>query len=160
MSSDEELDPQRLREITEQMLRAMTSPEFVEQLQAVRNARGDRQLAEASQRLTPEALREAGVDLPDGMRISSRYFEEDYDFPIELGDIGDGPNIVNALNEAQPGLLDDLKDEHPEAFRKIVTVDSDGVMPTGEPGVLAGCCGGGGATVCGCCGGDAMGLRR
>jgi hypothetical protein len=149
----EELSPIRLREITNRMVDAVTSPQFIEAMRAVRAAPEDRRLVEASRRLAPDALRAAGVPLPNGVRISSRYFEQGRE-PVECGDWPDGrANVLNFLNEVQPGLMDRLRTEAPEVFRQLsapATI-SGSAGPTARP--VAGCCGAGGGSVCGCCGG-------
>src|SRR5712691_6327551 len=114
-----DLDPAKLSEITNKMVQAVTHPSFIEAMRAVLGSPDDQRLAEASQRLSPDALRSAGVPLPTDMRISSRYFEQGYS-PVEVGDMPEGrPNIVNLLNEAEPGLLDRLRREKPDVFEQI-----------------------------------------
>lgn len=118
------LDPDAFRDLrdqSEKILKAVTSPEFLAQLEFVRNAPPGERLVEASNRLTPDALRAAGVDIPSGVRISSRYFEDGSDTSIELADTLSGTNIVNALNATRPGLLDDLRLRNPDVFRRIVS---------------------------------------
>jgi hypothetical protein len=91
-----EYDPQtssedvaRLREMTDRMIEALTSPPYVEAMRAVRASPEDDRLAEAERRLSPDALRDLGVPIPEGMRISSRYFEKGLPEPVEVGDFGE-----------------------------------------------------------------------
>jgi len=81
----------------------------------------ERRIDEAAKRLTPDALRRAGVALPEGARISSRYFEEGETFSIELGDISGRIPVVPAISELQPGLLDKLRIERPDLFNQLVS---------------------------------------
>ena len=97
-------DPEELRKLTDQILRSVTSQQFLDQVQAVEDAPTDQKLVAASARLTPDTLRRAGVDLPEGVRVSSRYFEEGLGVPVELADGKAGENIVNALNRVRPGF--------------------------------------------------------
>lgn len=114
------LDRGYLKERTDEILRSATSPEFLAQLEEVRSAPKEQRIDEAAKRLTPDAMRKAGVNLPEGVRISSRYFEEGEDFDIELGDIGGRIAIVPALNQIQPGFLDRLRGERPDLFKQLV----------------------------------------
>jgi hypothetical protein len=155
----ETLDRDRLKVITQEMVEAITSPEYIEAIQAVRNAPEEERLVEASRRLAVDALREAGVRLPEDVRISSRYFEEDLPTGLELGNVS-GVNVINELNATRPGLLDELRQSNPDVFERLVTIDLPGtpVGPTGTGGRMpetgiSGCAGAGGLTFCGCAGG-------
>jgi len=140
-----ELNPEQLRREITQMVEAMTHPAFVEALRTVNSTPIEKRLAEGSRLLNPQALREKGVPLPADMRISSRYFEEGLPNPI---DFGDGPggrsNLVNAINTAEPGLLDRLRIEKPDLFSELVALP-----PTPGFSALGACCCGGGPGVCG-----------
>jgi hypothetical protein len=106
-----------LREEINKMTEALTHPAYVDAMKNVRNAPRDERLVVGSRLLNPDALRAQGVLLPENMRISSRYFDEDNPQGAEFG---------------TPRGLDS------KATRFIPT---------------AGCCCGGGASVCGGCGG-------
>lgn len=160
MADEPELDAVRLREMTDQMIEALTAPAYVEALRAVKAAPEQQRLVEASRRLSPDGLRQLGVPIPPGMRISSRYFEREFPQSIELGDPpGGGVNTVNALNEVEPGLLDRLRQEHVELYRRLVSEEGDGEPDFGpdipEALSIGGCACGGrfvppiGPTVCG-----------
>lgn len=153
--SDE--DKVRLRNETQAIIDALTDPAYVAALRAVKEAPTEKRLLEATKRLTPDALRQAGVKLPEGMRISSRYFEKDLPRPLELGDLPDGkPNPLAKLITSNPGLLDDLRANNPTALTAFSdnngTTGSMADLPTAR---IGGChCGGGsvpviGGTACG-----------
>jgi hypothetical protein len=114
------LERDALKESVNELLKSVTSPEFLAQLEDVRRIPRERRIDEATKRLTPSAMRQAGIKLPDGIRISSRYFEEGDDFTIELGDVTDRIPVVPAINEIQPGFLDKLRMERPDLFRQLV----------------------------------------
>jgi len=114
------LDRESLRQSTDQILKSVTSPEFLAQLEAVRRIPRERRIEEAAKRLTPDAMRAAGISLPEGVRISSRYFEEGEDFNIELGETRGRIPVVPALTEIQPGFLDKLRAERPDLFKQLV----------------------------------------
>lgn len=151
--ADEELDPERLTEITNQMVEAITSPPYVEAMRAVKAAEGSQRLEEAMERLTPDALRKQGVKLPEDMRISSRFFEAGFK-PVELGE------PIGTRN-----LLTELRVTDPEAFRRINKIRVINphlheelihrLIPDERlsPVALCGCACGGAATVCGGAGG-------
>jgi len=135
--TDEELDVQRLREISNAMVEAVTSPAFVEALRTVRSAPQDQRLAEGSRRLSPDALRAQGVPLPADMRITTRYFEADQPGIIEFGEAG---SVVNSLNEADPGLLDRLREANPALFTRMmneITNETDALMKKSDIGGCA-----------------------
>ena len=87
----DDLNAERLRQVTSQMVDALTSPAYVEAMRAVKSAPEGQRLEEAMRRLTPDALKAQGVPLPAGMRISSRYFEQGSN-PLEL-ELSDGRNL-------------------------------------------------------------------
>jgi len=112
----------RLRDETQAIIDALTSPAYVAALKAVKEAPTKQRLQEAAKRLTPEALRAEGVPLPKGMRISSRYFESDMPKPLEFGDLPDGKeNPLNKLATTNPGLLDDLRINNPPALSALLS---------------------------------------
>src|SRR3954447_6860118 len=154
--ADDRLDPERLKKVTAELVESLTSPEFIEQAYAVRNAPESERLAEASRRLSVQGLREAGVRLPKDMRLSSRYFESSFPVAVELGDYGEARlNIVNELNRVQPGFLDRLRKKHPEVFGELVTVGRSGSslglgVPTVGKASWGACAGAGGLSFCGC----------
>lgn len=115
-----DLDRASLKERTDRMLETVTSPAFLEQLEAVRRVPVERRIDEAAKRLTPAALKQAGIELPDDVRVSSRYFEEGDDAIIELGEPEGRISVVPALSEMQPGFLDKLRAERPELFKQLV----------------------------------------
>lgn len=138
------IDLEFLRKSTQELIEALTSPAYVEAMLAVRSAPDEERLVEASRRLRPDALRQLGVPLPAGMRISSRYFESGFPHSIdaELGDPPDGGiNLVNALNDAKPGLLDNLRVNNPECYQAIIALRQGSAV--GQVTRFGGCtCGG------------------
>lgn len=116
-----ELDPQALRDLASKMVESITSPAYVEAMRALKSAPAGKRLDEAMRRLTPEALRAQGVPLPEGMRISSRYFESGL-APIELGEAGD-PNLLTKLHAVEPEVinaLDRLRSRDPQLAKEII----------------------------------------
>lgn len=159
---DEAADAKRLRELTNELIETLTSHEYLAEVRAVSEAPEEERLMEASRRLSVDAMRERGVDLPDAFRVSSRYFEADWPAAIELGDYADGrPNPILERNLTAPGELDKLRLEDPEKFWRLVT---DGRAPDalqvgttvpsppgGGPRPHIAMCGGAGVlSICGC----------
>ncbi|MGW1642664.1 hypothetical protein [Streptomyces lavendulae] len=137
-------DKNRLRDVTQQTIDLITSPAFVEAMQAVRNAPPDQRLMEGSKQLSREALVERGVQIPEDMRISSRYFEQGLPGPVNFGDgAGGRSNIVNGLNEAAPGLLDRLRGTNPSLFKELATSPEEEDLLR-----LGGCVCAGGTSIC------------
>ncbi|MFE4023243.1 hypothetical protein ACFXPZ_38600 [Streptomyces sp. NPDC059101] len=138
----EELQAEKIREITQQIVDIVTSPQFVEAVRAVSSAPEDQRLLEGSRRLSPQALRQQGIELPDGMRMSSRYFEEGLlPSPVEYGDGPDGTlNITNSLNADEPGALDRLRVHDPKLFRKLLDLtDKEYLNFSRHPGFFGFC---------------------
>jgi hypothetical protein len=132
-----ELDEEELRNRTDDMVEIVSSEAYLRQLEKVHEAPDEQKMVAASRYLTPEALREAGIDLPGDARISSRYFEPGLE--VDVGDAQEGENVINVLNERYPGLLDRLRRENPGLFKEI-TKDENGVFGRGSDiGPLALC---------------------
>jgi hypothetical protein len=126
---DSEFDRNRLRERTDQMIDAITSPPFVEAMRQLREVPVERRLAEGARLLDPAALRAAGVPLPDDMRITSRYFEP-----------------------GKPGVIEVGPDRNHHDLKGFVGGQAFGVG--GGPRAIGGCACGGGLTFCGGAGGS------
>jgi hypothetical protein len=141
------LDPEQLRRETGRMIDALTDPRYVAAVRAVRAAPDDERLAEATRQLSSEGLRKLGVPIPEGMRLSSRYFEPGLPGEIELGDSPAGErNMISTLNEAAPGLLDRLRVNEPDLFKALAVSDDRMMTAEGdlEPlGIMHCACGGG-----------------
>lgn len=96
-----QIDPDFLKAHTDKIIAAITSPAYVEAMKKLRGTPSEMRRALAEKILTPDALRAAGVPLPAGMRISSRYFQSDFPESIELGDMNIRPNMETP-DGAQP----------------------------------------------------------
>ncbi|HJP60217.1 MAG TPA: hypothetical protein VJ865_09460 [Gemmatimonadaceae bacterium] len=120
------LAAEKLRKITNDMIDTLSSPAFVAAMTQLKKTPMDKRLAVASKTLTPTALAAAGVKLPPGMRVTSRYFEQ-----------GSPADIIEVT-------------DHGAALRHVSSIPPLG----GGAAVGAwGCACGGGATVCGGAGG-------
>jgi hypothetical protein len=75
-----------LTEKTDEIVKLVTSDEFLDRVNKVLQSPREEQVVLASETLTPEALHEAGVKLPEKIRISSRYFEEGANEATFLGE--------------------------------------------------------------------------
>lgn len=147
---EKNLRSEELAEATKEMVEALTHPEYVEAMRLLKSTPTERRLTEAMKRLTPEALRERGVPLPEGMRISSRYFEPNVP-AIELGELPSGEKgILRELNDRDPGVLDRLRAREPQVLTDLADIDFR--RDVINPYALCVCaCGGGG--ICGGAGG-------
>ena len=156
MDPKEEMNVERMKKMTDEMITAITSPPFVEAMRAVRSAPESERLVEGSRRLSPEALRAQGVPLPSDMRISSRYFESGGGNPVDFGDTPGKMNVLNELNKAEPGFLDRIRKTRPDLFDEIVKPGRPGDLaaPGGGTTNVGGCACGGGLSFCGGVGGS------
>lgn len=96
----DELDVKRLKQITDELIVAISSPPFVAAMKKLKETPIDKRLALAGHTLTPDKLAAAGVKFPKGMRITSRYFEPGIPDIIEVTDKGAKVTRDNSI----PGL--------------------------------------------------------
>jgi len=144
----EDLDPDRLKSITSDMVEALTSPAYVEAMRVLKSTSNEKRLSEAMRRLNPDALRAEGVKLPEGMRISSRYFEPAFK-PIELSDEPKKRNYLKDLYDTDPELVDrlgGLRGKNPALFEELADKLSGGDI---SPLAFCACACGGAAVACG-----------
>lgn len=149
-----------LREFSERLIACVTSPEMVEQVQAVLNSSSGSRLGEAADRLTPSALKRFGVDLPDFTRVSSRYFDEGIGDEVNFYDVQGSRDILQLLNSGDPEILDELGKTSPDLLALLVR-HNKGPFPIGDrlnprtPGETYGMCAcvGGGPSWSVCVGG-------
>ncbi len=149
------LDKDELRQQTERNCELLKSEAFLEQLDAILNAPEGERIDEAARRLTPKALRSAGVELPKGVRVSSRYFESRLKRPLEFGDVEERVNAVTALAEISPGVLEKMHSLDPDVLERINIPGRAELPGRGDVGPLAACAGVGvraGVGVCACFG--------
>ncbi|MHA6757810.1 hypothetical protein [Streptacidiphilus sp. PAMC 29251] len=72
---NEDLSPESVREASEQLIRVVTSPQYLEMAAEI-NALPQEDRFEATKTLlTVDALRARGLDIPESLRISPRWFE-------------------------------------------------------------------------------------
>ena len=70
-------DPAHLRNVTEELIKAITSPEVIEQMRQFREqAAAGADFSAAGEIMSLENLRSHGASLPEGFRITSRTFED------------------------------------------------------------------------------------
>lgn len=93
-----EVNPERLQEITSDMIAALSAPAFVKAMYTMKKTPDDRRIAVAKDILAPATLRAQGVPLPKGMRVTSRYFEPGNPTVITVNDEG----ATTSLGEEAP----------------------------------------------------------
>jgi hypothetical protein len=70
-------NPEYLQNITQQLIKAITSPQVMEQMRQFREkAAAGATHSEAGDLMSLETLKAAGAQLPSGFRITSRVFED------------------------------------------------------------------------------------
>jgi hypothetical protein len=112
------LTKEYLHSETEKVLDAILQPQFVYALQTFRSTSGENRLQYARSHLTPGALRDAGLSIPDTLRVSARTFEYE-DGPAGYVDDEQGLMLVDALRVSRPDLLENLRDNHPVLFEDL-----------------------------------------
>ncbi len=124
------MDRVKLERQMHDIVEMITHPEFVEAMRNMKAADPNERQEVGRQTLTPNALKERGVPMPENMRITSRYFEAS---PPEIIDVNQDGVIIRTPQDA------DLE----QAF---------GFSPSEV--AWGGCACGGAATVCGGAGGS------
>lgn len=139
----------QLRKLSQQLVELVASPEFMKHVQAVFAADESIRLTEAANRLTPTALRNAGLPVPKWTRISSRYFEEGRPAEIKFTDTEAGKDILQTLHEREPGILDKIRREDEELWFRLTAKFPFPIDPIGPVTGICVCVGGGpGWSVC------------
>lgn len=141
-------DREFLEEQTESVLRSLSSDLFLEDMVAFKGVEGLDRLKYATSNMTPNKLVKRGLEMPSGMRVSSRAFEEPGQ--DKYFDISRGYHIGKKLLETNE-LARDLRENSPEIYRElrdfigkyspdspfITPIDPDGnpivLGPNGEP---------------------------
>ncbi|MDL5363417.1 hypothetical protein [Halalkalicoccus sp. NIPERK01] len=140
-------DREQVEKTLSEVLEVITSREYIDQMNKVREAPVDERLAAGAKYLTPEALREAGVDVPEGFRISSRYFDEELGRELEFGQPYEQPNVITRLSDIEPDFLDRIRIKDPALFDEMIELPE-------QPSPMAACGCGGAFSVCGGAGWD------
>ena len=107
-----------LKEETDKVLEAITSPHFIKQMPEFRKLKGEERVLFAQKNMTPSALEANGVPISQDMRVSSRTFEEDFNEDIYV-DYDKASRIIQGLQKTRPELLEKLKKEHPEIYSEL-----------------------------------------
>ncbi|MYS24722.1 hypothetical protein GA0115240_16804 [Streptomyces sp. DvalAA-14] len=94
---NEDLSPESMREASEQLIRVVTSPEYLELAAEINALPVDERFEATAERLTPEALRTRGLELPEALRISPRWFE-----PPTAGVLTADDVLAHGANVAAP----------------------------------------------------------
>jgi hypothetical protein len=119
--------PEELAQQVQKLNEAVTHPAFLEMLEEISKLPEDERFKAASERGTPEALARRGVPLPDGMRVTTRYFEDPQSRflgSVALATEGvsaapgrasiveelasKDPDILGEITRSRPDLIDDL----------------------------------------------------
>lgn len=90
------LDAEQLASHVAAISAVATRPEFVQILREIHSAPESERLSTAERLASLEELRARGLDLPEGSRITTRYFEE------PVGDIGGSLLLSTETTAAEP----------------------------------------------------------
>ena len=69
------IDPKKVRQEMETMIEMITHPAFVDAMKTMKASTPKRRIELGKELLTVKALSSSGVKIPDGMRLTTRYFE-------------------------------------------------------------------------------------
>lgn len=95
LDTKNQLDRERLARVTSDVIRTITSPDFMERVSKAREAASNGAGMDAAAKLLSiDGLRSAGVDIPDDFRMTSRIFEDRLSgVRIHLDDIDMRPGV-------------------------------------------------------------------
>lgn len=162
--------PDEFKAAIDKLVATLTSDEMVNRMRAFKHLPPEDRLAESAKLLSVDGLKEMGIEMPDGMRLSSRYFESDRG-TFEFGDVDGDKTALDQLADADPGFIANLKAKHPDVYNNLKVMPAN--PATGAPTDLSlaasggpvqmGACGGAGGSVGGtggcACGGSTEELR-
>ena len=123
--ANELIDPVKVKKEMDAMINMITHPEFVASMKAMKETPLKMRKAFGEQNLTVEALTAKGVEMPVGMRVTTRYFE---------------PNKPDIIEITPEGKI--IKTKIPKH-----------IIGAGGPLAWGGCACGGGLSFCGGAGG-------
>lgn len=84
---NEDLSPASMRDASEELIRVVTSPEYLSLAAEINALPQAERFAATQARLTPEALRARGLEIPEALRISPRWFEPPQDGVLTADDV-------------------------------------------------------------------------
>ena len=99
----DEVNAKMLTQITNELIAAISSEPFVAAMKKLKETPLEQRLDLARNTLTPTILKQAGVKLPSGMRVTSRYFEPGSPDVIEVTDYG--ASLLNLNTMSSPGVM-------------------------------------------------------
>ena len=138
--------PEEFKAATNRLVETVTSDEMVERMRAFKHLPPEDRLAQASKLLSVEGLKERGVEMPEGMRISSRYFESDKG-TFEFGNVDGDNTALHKLAAEDPEFIEKLKVKHPDVYNKLKLAPSEALTSVAASGpdlAMGGCSGAGG----------------
>lgn len=143
---DKRVSRKEAEEKSEEIVSVVTSEEYLNQLEKVRQAPAEKRLKAGTQHLTSRALREQGAEVPEELLISSRLFDDQIGKETEFGDPDpEQPNVIRRLDELDPEYISRLRESDPKLFRDILDDQNVGF---GSENPLAVCACVGAAGVC------------
>jgi hypothetical protein len=131
-----------LEEQIEALSQVASHPAVISAMKQIGELPETERLDAARELATPEALRERGVPLPAGFRITTRYFEEpgtQIQNQVKLGEVG-APSVLEELERKAPEALAVIKRSRPEMigeFGGMRAPEAIGITVCGSIGYIA-----------------------
>jgi len=82
------IDPQKVKKEMDQLITMITHPAFVDAMKQMKASPVSKRRELGTKVLTVKSLKAQGVDIPPGMRLTTRYFEPGKPEILELGPDG------------------------------------------------------------------------
>lgn len=94
--ANELINPDKLRKEMDAMTEMLSHPEFVAAMKLIKSTPLSKRNALAKKTLTIQAPREKGVKIPEGMRLTTRYFEPGKTEMLEIGPDGTARKVAKS----------------------------------------------------------------
>jgi hypothetical protein len=115
------LSPAAIQEQIEALNQVASHPAVISAMKELAELPEEERLDAARRLATPEALRDRGASLPEGFRITTRYFEEpgaSIQNQVKLGEIG-APSVLDELERKAPEALAAMRRSRPEMVEEL-----------------------------------------
>ena len=102
-----------------EILNTISNPKLLKKLIAVKTLPQEKRINAAKQHLTLSVLENAKINMPEGARISSQYYEEQAELDFLLSDHEDR-SISPTTRKTEPASIGKLKEKNPKLFEQII----------------------------------------
>ena len=102
-----------------EILNTISDPNLLKKLIEVKILPQEKRINAAKQHLTPSVFENAKIRMPEGVRISSQYYEEQAELDFLLGN-NENKSIAPTTRKTEPASIGKLKEKNPKLFEQII----------------------------------------